>query len=112
MRTQTRSKAGIWLNPAAFATPANNIGRFGTASVGSIPGIGTEVVSASLMKAVQIREGVLFHFGAQAANLFNHVNYAQPNTTLATSPFGTVSGVQTAEGAGPRAFQLSGRFTF
>ena len=112
MRTQTRGKVGSWLNPAAFATPANNIGRFGTASVGSIPGIGTEVVSASLMKTVQIKEGVLFHFGAQAANLFNHVNYAQPNTSLATSPFGTVSSVQTAEGAGPRAFQISGRFTF
>jgi hypothetical protein len=112
MRTQTGSKTGKWLNPAAFAVPANNIGRFGDASVGSIPGIGTEVVSASLMKRVQIKEGTTFQFGAQAANLFNHVNYAQPNTTLTTSAYGTVSNVQTAEGAGPRAFQISGRLTF
>jgi len=112
MRTSTRSKKGSWLNPAAFAVPANNIGRFGTASVGSIPGIGTEVVSASLLKTVQIKEGMSVQFGTQAANLFNHVNYAQPNTTLTTSAFGTVSSVQTAEGAGPRAFQISGRFTF
>ncbi len=76
MRTQNRSKVGSWLNHAAFAVPANNIGRFGNASVGSIPGIGTEVVSASLMKTVQIREGVIFEFGTQAANIFNHVNYA------------------------------------
>jgi hypothetical protein len=112
MRTGTGGKSGVWLNPAAFATPANNIGRFGTESVGSVPGIGTEVVSASLMKSVQIKEGIHFQFGAQAANLFNHVNYAQPNTTLTTSSYGTVSNVQTAEGAGPRAFQISARFTF
>lgn len=112
MRTSVRGKVGSWINPAAFATPANNIGRFGTSSVGNVPGIGTEVVSASLTKALQIKEGILFRFGAQASNLFNHVNYAQPNTSLTTSPFGTVSSVQTAEGAGPRAFQISGRLTF
>jgi carboxypeptidase family protein len=112
MRTGARSKTGVWLQSAAFAVPANNIGRFGTSSVGSIPGIGTEVVSASLMKNVQIKEGMVFRFGTQAANIFNHVNYAQPNTSLTTSPFGTVSSVQTAEGAGPRAFQMVGIFTF
>ncbi len=110
--TEHGSKSGLWLNPAAFATPANNIGRFGTESVGSVPGIGTEVVSASLMKTVQIKEGTLLYFGTQVANLFNHVNYAQPNTNLATSSYGTVSNVQTAEGAGPRAFQMVFRFTF
>lgn len=112
MRTSNRSKTGSWFNSAAFAVPANNIGRFGNASVGMIPGIGTEVVSASLMKTVRIKESTALYFGAQAANLFNHVNYTQPNTTLTSSAFGTVSGVQTAEGAGPRAFQLTFRFTF
>jgi hypothetical protein len=112
MRTGVRGKVGSWLNPAAFAVPANNIGRFGNASVGSITGIGTEVVSASLMKSVRIKEGAQLYFGTQAANIFNHVNYAQPNTTITTSAFGTVSSVQTAEGAGPRAFQMVFRFTF
>jgi hypothetical protein len=112
MRTQDRSKVGPWLNSAAFKVPANNIGRFGNASVGSVPGIGTEVVSASLMKSIRIKEGTLLYFGTQAANVFNHVNYTQPNTTITTSAFGTVSSVQTAEGAGPRAFQMVFRFTF
>ena len=111
MLSQTKSIKS-WLNPAAFVTPANNIGRFGTASVGSIPGIGTEVVSASLMKTVQIKEGTSIQFGTQVANLFNHVNYAQPSTSLITGTYGTISNVQTAEGAGPRAFQIIGRFTF
>jgi hypothetical protein len=111
MLSQTKS-IHSWLNPAAFVTPANNIGRFGNASVGSIPGIGTEVVSGSLMKTVQIKESMSIQFGTQVANLFNHVNYAQPSTSLITGIYGTISNVQTAEGAGPRAFQITGRFTF
>jgi hypothetical protein len=111
MVSQTKSISS-WLNPAAFATPANNIGRFGTASVGQIPGIGTEVVSASLMKYIQIKERTRIQFGTQVANLFNHVNYAQPSTSLITGTYGTITNVQTAEGAGPRAFQIVGRLTF
>jgi len=107
----TRSRHG-WLNPAAFATPPNNVGRWPTSRVGSIPGIGTEIVSASLMKTVQIKGRWNFQFGAQVANLFNHVNYAQPSTSLIPGTYGTINNVQTAEGAGPRAFQLSVRLTF
>jgi hypothetical protein len=101
-----------WLNPGALVTPANNIGRFGNDSVGNIPGVGTEVVSGSLIKSVRIAEGIRLQVGAQVANLFNHVNLAQPSTSLVTGTYGTISNVQTAEGAGPRAVQLTGRFSF
>ena len=47
---------GQWINPAAFASPANAIGRFGDSSPGSVVGPGTEAVSMSLIKSVQIRE--------------------------------------------------------
>jgi hypothetical protein len=101
-----------WLNPAAFTVPADNIGRFGNAAVGSIPGIGTEVISASLIKTVTVKEGVHVQGGIQAANLFNHVNYEQPSTTFNVSGFGQVSNVQSAEGEGPRAVQITARVTF
>ena len=101
-----------WLNPAAFSVPANNIGRFGNSAVGGIPGIGTEAISASLIKSVTIREGVRVQGGMQAANLFNHVNYEQPATTFNTGGFGQVSNVQSAEGEGPRAIQVTARVTF
>ena len=65
-----------WLNPAAFAVPKSNIGRYPTAPVGNIVGPGTQAVSMSLMKSVRIKESLRFRIGAQAANLFNHVNYA------------------------------------
>jgi hypothetical protein len=64
------------------------------------------------MKTVQIKGSWNFQFGAQVANLFNHVNYAQPSTSLISGTYGTINNVQTAEGAGPRAFQMVARFTF
>jgi hypothetical protein len=104
--------SGQWFNPAAFEIPKNNIGRFGDMAVGSVIGPGTQAVSLSLIKSVDIKEGVRLQVGAQAANVFNHTNYANPNTTFGTSPFGTISDVQSVEGAGPRALQLTARFVF
>jgi hypothetical protein len=53
-----------------------------------------------------------FQFGAEVANLLNHRNYEPPNMAVDTSGFGTLTGLQTAEGAGPRAVQLTGRISF
>src|SRR5439155_8767495 len=85
-----------WLNPAAFAVPKSNIGRYPTAPVGNIVGPGTQAISLSVTKSVKITESVRFQIGAQAANVLNHVNYAPPNTTFSTAPLGTISNVQTA----------------
>jgi hypothetical protein len=51
-------------------------------------------------------------FGAEVANLFNRRNYASPNMQLDSDGFGTISSLQTAEGAGPRSVQLTARITF
>lgn len=101
-----------WLNPAAFAVPQNNIGRFGDATVGSIAGPGTQSVALSLIKSVRLAESARLQFGAQVANVFNHPNYAPPNTSFNTAAFGTITSLQSAEGAGPRSIQLTGRVTF
>jgi hypothetical protein len=108
----TTQTAKQWLNPAAFAVPGTNIGRYATAPVGNLVGPGTKAISMSLLKSVRITESVRFQIGAQAANLINHVNYAPPNTTFNTAPFGTISNVQNAEGAGPRQIQITSRLTF
>ncbi len=101
-----------WLNKAAFAVPGTNIGRWPTSPVGWITGPGTNTLSLSLTKSVVITERIRLQVGAQAANLLNHVNYAVPNTTFNTANFGTINNVQSAEGAGPRQMQLTGRVTF
>jgi len=50
--------------------------------------------------------------GIAAANALNHPNYGNPGLTLNASTFGTITSLQSAEGAGPRQVQLTGRITF
>ena len=101
-----------WINTAAYAIPANNIGRFGDAPVGSVIGPGTQALSLSLLRTFKITEKVKFRLSAASSNVLNHPNYGAPGLTLGTSTFGVISSLQSAEGAGPRSLQLSGRLTF
>jgi len=108
----TNRNINQWVNPAAFALPADNIGRFGSSSVGAVVGPGTQSVSLSVYRSFRYKERFALRIGASAANLFNHPNYGVPNLSLGTAPFGTIASLQTAEDSGPRAIQLGGRFTF
>ncbi len=102
-----------WINPAAFANPGNAIARFGDASAGDIVGPGTQAVSLSLLKSVALTERVRIRFGAQVANVLNHPNFAVPsNLQVGVAGFGQITSLQTAEGAGPRDIQLTGRIDF
>ena len=107
-----------WLNPAAFpylnlqTASGNGIGRFGNAPVGGVVGPGTDNFSLSLMKDEAIGEQSKFTFGVEAANVFNHRNYEPPNVQVDASGFGSITALQTAEGAGPRSLELTGRITF
>ncbi len=102
-----------WINPAAFAIPANNIGRFGNSAVGAVTGPGTQAVSLSLFKSVAITERIRAQIGVSASNAFNHPNYDVPsNLTFGSAGFAQIGNLQSAEGAGPRSLQLSGRINF
>ena len=57
-----------WINPAAFTSAPNNIGRFGDSSIGSVVGPGETVVSLSLFKRISFNERVRMQMGAAAAN--------------------------------------------
>ena len=111
-----------WLNPDAFpyqnlavdyGTPGQvGIGRFGNAPVGGVVGPGTANFSLSLMKSIAVREQAHLQLSLEAANVFNHRNYEPPNMQVDSGGFGSISALQTAEGAGPRSLELAGRITF
>jgi len=107
-----------WLNPAAFPymnlqTPGGlGIGRFGNAPVGGVVGPGTANVSMSLLKNVALREKSKLQLSVEAANVFNHRNYEPPNMQVDSSGFGSITALQTAEGAGPRSLEVTGRIVF
>jgi hypothetical protein len=64
------------------------------------------------MKMVSLTEKSKLQFGVEAANLFNHRNYEPPNMQVDSTGFGAITALQTAEGAGPRSLELSGRVSF
>jgi Carboxypeptidase regulatory-like domain/TonB dependent receptor len=102
-----------WVNAAAFAIPANNIGRPGNSSIGSVVGPGTQAVSVSLFKTVRIKEATAVQLGAAASNVFNHANYAAPSLNLASSStFGKITSLQSQENGGPRSLQITARIIF
>jgi hypothetical protein len=97
---------------SAFAVPGANRGAFGTAGVGGVVGPGAANFSLSLMKNFALQEWGKFQLGVEAANVFNHRNYEPPNMQVDSGGFGSITALQTAEGAGPRSLELSGRITF
>jgi hypothetical protein len=101
-----------WINAAAFLVPKNNIGRFGNSPIGSVIGPGTQALSLSVFRSLKFSETIQLRLGLAAANTLNHPNYATPALTLGNATFGTITSLQSAEGAGPRNLQLTGRLTF
>ena len=108
----TNPSPAQWFNAAAFMIPGDHIGRFGDEQVGYVNGPGTQAVSLSFFRTVSFTERLRLRVGISAANAFNHPNYGNPGTTLNSSTFGTITTLQSAEGAGPRQVQLTGRITF
>jgi hypothetical protein len=107
-----------WMNAEAFPymnlqnPDGTGIGRFGNAPVGGVVGPGTANLSMSLLKSVAMTEKAKLQLSVEAANVFNHRNYEPPNMQVDSSGFGSITALQTAEGAGARSLQLTGRIVF
>ncbi len=119
------SSAAQLTNPcysaANFADPTNN---FGTQRRNQFRGPGYFDTDFDVEKAFNIPrwEGAKFSVGARFFNLFNHPNFAFPNTNVDSNQFGqitqTVSQPTTIYGSGlgadasPRVIELQGKFVF
>lgn len=82
------SKLVQWFNPAAFTTPAP--GTFGTLGRNALRGPGFADVDFSVFKDFPITERVKAQFRVELFNIFNHVNYAPPSTTVTSGSFGQI----------------------
>jgi hypothetical protein len=79
----------LFLNPAAFTTPA--AGTFGDARRNDYSGPNLAQLDMTLSKALKVYEGFSLDFHADAYNVLNKPNYANPGTvrlnqSLATAP--------------------------
>jgi hypothetical protein len=98
-------------HPVDAAGTAEPIGRFGNCGVGILEGPGAVTFSMSTGKSFHINERFALRYEAQFANLFNIVNWGEPNMNI-TGAFGNISSEQAVSQAGPRSIQMSLRFEF
>ncbi|MBV8672495.1 MAG: TonB-dependent receptor [Acidobacteriaceae bacterium] len=72
-----------WINPAAFALPAN--GGFGDAPRNLVQGPGTWQIDLGASKTIPIRERAQLEFRSEVFNIFNHPQLGFPNATCDVS---------------------------
>lgn len=101
-----------WLNPAAFSMPAS--GTFGNCARNTIYGPGFKQMDFSMLKETKLGETRNLEFRAEFFNIFNHPNFAQPDTTFGTPGFGEVfDTLGTTIGSGTsRQIQLALKLSF
>lgn len=108
-----------WFDPTMYALPATGV--IGNAGRGSVEGPGLDNLNFSTSKDTKLRwlgeEGSIL-FRADFFNIFNHPNFAAPNTTVFATPTGAASatlapGQFTPIGSSGSyaAYSLAGRIT-
>src|SRR5439155_20501221 len=75
-RAEGFKKTGRYFDPAAFALPLS--GTFGNVSRGSLTGPPLTVIDTSFFKRIRINEQWNLQFRAEAFNVLNHTNFAEP----------------------------------
>jgi hypothetical protein len=103
-----KRSAGEWFNTAAFQQ--NAAYTFGDAPRTFGSGPGTAQVDASLLKTFPIHESTALQFRAEALNVLNHPNWANPTTLFGSPNFGKVTGLQ--PGNQSRIIQVALHLTF
>ncbi len=73
-------KTGRYFDPGAFSLPLS--GTFGNVSRGSLTGPPLTVIDTSFFKRIRINEQLNLQFRAEAFNILNHVNFAEPGQVI------------------------------
>jgi hypothetical protein len=100
--------AGQFLDPAAFALPANF--TLGNSSRNQGYGPNQSFINASLFKTFKVHEGWNLQFRTEVFNLPNHPVFGNPNTSFGNANFGKIS--TTAGTYTPRQIQFALKLLF
>ncbi|MGH9663026.1 MAG: TonB-dependent receptor, partial [Bryobacteraceae bacterium] len=80
-----------WFNKAAFAVPADF--TFGNLGMNVGRGPGEWEAALALSKRTAINDRFTLNFRAEAFNLFNHPNYANPAANISSGTFGRITSI-------------------
>jgi hypothetical protein len=124
----TTAQVGSSTDPCAAPSPTcfpstlkviqnPSLRTYGTAPRGLLRGPGRTNLDMSLVKTTAITERLKLEIRADAFNLFNHAEFADPITNIASPLFGRIVATGTNAVVGPpapqpRILQLAARFTF
>jgi hypothetical protein len=97
-----------WFDTSAFA--AQTFGTVGTARRDSVYGPHYRHFDTSIFKDFHIQEKYVLQLRAEAFNVTNTPNFANPGATLGTSSFGVINATRNA--TTPRQLQFALRLTF
>jgi hypothetical protein len=84
--TQSRFE---WFNTAAFVQPRQ--GTLGDSGNNILSGPGSANVDFSAFRIITLREKAQLQIRSEFFNLFNHVNFGNPGTTVGTSTYGVIT---------------------
>jgi hypothetical protein len=97
--------AGLFLNPAAYASPL--AGQWGNARRGGITGPGQFSLDAAMLRTFRLETKVNLDLQIAATNALNHASYTGWNTNITSTQFGLPASVNTM-----RSIQMSLRLRF
>jgi hypothetical protein len=103
----------LWINPAAFSTPAP--GTWGNAGRNLVRGPGLWQMDIGLSKQFHPIERIALRFRGEVFNLFNRAQYGNPIGNISDPNFGRITSLinSGATGTGtPRQIQFSMRVSF
>jgi len=111
--TSSLIASGYFANPGVLSAP--DPFTFGNAprTISNVRQPGVNIASMSLFKEFPLgilREGSRLEFRAEAFNVFNHPNFAGPNTKVGSGNFGMIT--STLRNSGPRELQLGLKLYF
>jgi hypothetical protein len=104
-------KTGHYFDPGAFSLPLS--GMFGNVSRGSLTGPPLTTFDTSFFKKITISEQVNLQFRAEAFNVFNHANFAEPSAVIFQgSTHSSSAGVITSTATTSRQIQFALKLLF
>jgi hypothetical protein len=104
-------KVSQWYNPNAFTIPLS--GTFGNVARSSLIGPGLVTFGTSLIKDTKLAERVSLQLRFEAFNVFNHANFAIPNTTVFSGTAdNAAAGAITATSTTSRQLQAAAKIQF
>ena len=114
-----KTNGNYYFNPAAFRPVPdvyNPSDPYGTTARDFFRGPGRTNLDLALAKTTPITERLNFEFRLEAFNVFNHTQFANPDTNIDDVTFGQITsttlGTGVAEVQTQRILQLAGRLTF